>query len=196
MVVLSGCKADSLEIKLDAKQIGDVIDGDTISVSFDAEFSLLGELDEDGRADLDDLLAIAEDYMEIEDVELETTAMGVKVLVEGSIPLTNKQSDPSPWFIRVSEWDDEMMLVELATGENFASISRAMERVNFMLSADPYHPVKFKLKANGARLIAPAVEIDGVSHLFYRGTIDKRITMNFSGGAFDNTGAGFLIKLP
>jgi len=195
VAMLVGCKADSLEFKLTSKQIQSVVDGESVAVQFDAEFSLLGELDEDGRADLDRLIAIAEEVIEIEDVELETTALGVKVLIDGSIPMTTDKEEKSPWFLKVSNWDESTKRVELATGSNFKFLVGAMESVNFMLSADPYHPVKFKLKAKGAEVVAPAVEIDGVTHLLYRGAVDGRLTMNFSGGAFDDVGAGFLIKL-
>jgi hypothetical protein len=50
------------------------------------------------------------------------------------------------------------------------------------------------LKAPGSTVIAPAVEIGGITHLYYAEKIDNRLTMNFSGGPFDSTGGGFLVK--
>lgn len=196
LIVIAGCKADSIEIKLSDADIQDAIDGEEVDVDFEAQFSLLGELDEEGRVDLDRLVSIVRGYVELEDVELESELMGVKVLVEGSIPISASELENSPWFIKVSQWDDEQLRVELATGSSFPELADLMGDVNFLLSADPYHPIKYKLKAKGSLVTAPAVEINGRTYLLYRETVDKRITMNFSGGPYDNVGGGFLIRLP
>ena len=94
----------------------------------------------------------------------------------------------------VSPYDSEFYIVQLKTGTKFDRLESAMSDINFLLSADPFHPIKYKLKAPGSTVIAPAVEIGGITHLYYAEKIDNRLTMNFSGGPFDSTGGGFLVK--
>jgi hypothetical protein len=189
-----GCKADSLEIKLSDKDVQSAIAGEVVGIEFEAEFSMLGELDEENKAALDQLLVLAEEFLSLDDYEIEKGDFGAKVLLEGTIPLTTNTEEESPWYVSVSPYDDEFYTVQLKTGIKFNRLESAMSDINFLLSADPYHPIKYKFKAPGSTVIAPAVEIGGITHLYYSEKIEKRITMNFSGGPFDSTGGGFLVK--
>ena len=191
--ILTGCKADGLEVKLSGKDIASAIDGEEVTVDFEAEFSLFGELDEETKATLDQLLTLSEEYLVLDDVEIVKDDFTTKVLIEGSMPLTINGEEKSPWFIQISP-QGEFYSVQLTTGLRYERLAKDMGDINFLLSADAYHPVKFKLRAPGAAVIAPAVEIDGTTHLYYSEVIEKKLTMNFSGGPFDNTGGGFLIK--
>ena len=75
-----GCKADSLEIKLSDEEIKAAIAGETVSIDFEAEFSMLGELDEENKATLDQLLILAEEFLVLEDFEIENGDFGAKIL--------------------------------------------------------------------------------------------------------------------
>ena len=63
-----------------------------------------------------------------------------------------------------------------------------------MLAPSEYHPVKFKLKGSGVQILAPAVEVDGKSHLLLNTQIDGKLKLLFKGGVFESTGAGFFFK--
>ena len=192
--LLIGCKADSLEIKLSDEEIKAAIAGETVSSDFEAEFSMLGELDEENKATLDQLLILAEEFLVLEDFEIENGDFGAKILLEGSMPITANAQEESPWYIKVSPYGGSFYMVQLKTGGNFDRLESAMSDINFLLSADPYHPLKYKYKGPGSSVIAPAVEIGGTTHLYYSEKIENRLTMNFSGGPFDNTGGGFLVS--
>ncbi|MDA0360804.1 MAG: hypothetical protein O3A56_05715 [Proteobacteria bacterium] len=192
--LLLGCKADSLEIKLSDKDIQSAIAGKAVAIDFEAEFSMLGELDDENKATLDQLLVLAEEFLSLDDFEIAKGDFGAKVLLEGSIPLTANPGEESPWYVSVSPYDSEFYIVQLKTGTKFDRLESAMSDINFLLSADPFHPVKYKFKAPGSTVIAPAVEIGGIIHLYYSEKIENRLTMNFSGGPFDSTGGGFLVK--
>ena len=69
-----------------------------------------------------------------------------------------------------------------------------MQSINFMLAPSEYHPVKFKLKGSGVQILAPAVEVDGKSHLLLNTQIDGKLKLLFKGGVFESTGAGFFFK--
>ncbi|MBT6530037.1 MAG: hypothetical protein HOK99_03895, partial [Betaproteobacteria bacterium] len=86
LCILSGCKADGVEIKLSGKDIASAIDGEEITVDFEAEFSLFGELDEETKATLDQLVTLSEDYLVLDDVEIVKDDFTTKVLIEGSMP--------------------------------------------------------------------------------------------------------------
>lgn len=192
--LLLGCKADSLEIKLSDKDIQSAIAGEAVAIDFEAEFSMLGELDDENKATLDQLLVLAEEFLSLDDFEIAKGDFGAKVFLEGSIPLTANPEEESPWYVSVSPYDSEFYIVQLKTGIKFDRLESAMSDINFLLSADPFHPIKYKFKAPGSTVIAPAVEIGGITHLYYAKKIDNRLTMNFSGGPFDSTGGGFLVK--
>ena len=68
--LLLGCKADSLEIKLSDKDIQSAIAGEAVAIDFEAEFSMLGELDDENKATLDQLLVLAEEFLSLDDFEI------------------------------------------------------------------------------------------------------------------------------
>ena len=94
--LLLGCKADSLEIKLSDKDIQSAIAGEAVAIDFEAEFSMLGELDDENKATLDQLLVLAEEFLSLDDFEIAKGDFGAKVLLEGSIPLTANPEEESP----------------------------------------------------------------------------------------------------
>jgi hypothetical protein len=194
IALLAGCKADSLEIKISNDDVAKAISGKDSSVAFEAEFELFGNLDAKQKAELDRLIDLTDSYMDIDDIEIEKTMMGSKLIIEGLIPISVNKST-SPWYIKVSKWNDLLVEVKLETGTKFGALKSAITAVNMMLSPDPYHETKYKLKASGNYVLAPAVEIDGETHLFYSNNVDGRLTMKFVGDPFKNTGAGFLIDI-
>ncbi|QGG79679.1 hypothetical protein GH975_03485 [Litorivicinus lipolyticus] len=194
-MLVAGCNSDSLEINVNAAHIVSSLDGSPAGqADFEAEFSLLGELDDEQRAQLDAIVSAVESMMDIDSVEIESGDFGPSLLIEGSIPISNDPNERSPWYLKTSQFDDGLVQVELATGQNFEPLKSQMEDINFMLTPAAYHSVKYKLKGSRALVMAPAVEVDGVTHLFYRGALDKRLILNFNGGPFEQTGAGFVMS--
>ena len=63
-----------------------------------------------------------------------------------------------------------------------------------MLSPDEFHPTKIKLKGKDIHVIIPATEIDGEAHLFYKDTVNGKLSMKFDGGVFNKLGAGLFLK--
>ena len=51
-----------------------------------------------------------------------------------------------------------------------------------------------KLKGKDIQVIIPATEIDGEAHLFYKDTVNGKISMKFDGGVFNKIGAGLFLK--
>lgn len=193
-VVLLGCNADQLEVNLKTDDLRDAAVGEQLTTSFEAEFSLMSELDDQQRAELDQMIATVEDFMEIDDIEIQNSDFGITLTVEGQMPVSSSEV-ASPYYVSVTESDifGDMYRVELANGYEFERFQNAMQGINFMLAPNAVQPVKFKVRGEGT-VLAPAVEIDGYTYLLYAGDIERRLTMNFSGGPFENTSGGFLIS--
>ena len=192
--LLFGCNADQLEVNLKTEELREAATGTAMTTSFEAEFSLVSELDDQQRAELDQMIATVEDFMEIDDIEIQNSDFGITLTVEGQMPVSASEV-AAPYYVSVTESDifGDMYRVELANGYEFERFQNAMQGINFMLAPNAVQPVKFKLRGEGT-VLAPAVEIDGYTYLFYAGDIGRRLTMNFSGGPFENTSGGFLLS--
>lgn len=197
-LVFFGCKADELEIDIEAADAVSVLDGETYSAEFEAVFSSIGDLDDEDRAQVESIRKIVNRYLEISDFELEATDMGFEVSVEGEIPVTSSKDSNEPYFVHVSRSTlfDSYYRAQLKTGNAYTEMKNEMEAVNFMLSPEEYHPTQFRLTGESVEVIAPAAQVDGTAYYVFQGTVDRRLTMNFKGGVFDNIGAGFFFRMP
>ena len=195
-VFLFACKAKELTIELKIDDAIAAANGDLNMVEFEAEFSTFGELDNEKRAQVEALENILAKYLEIDDFELETNDNGFEVLIEGEVLITNDKNSDNAYFILVEDSNilDGYKELRFMTGHNFASLKGEMGSINFMLAPDEFHPVKFKIKGSDVEILAPAVEVDGVSHLLYKADLDGRLKLLFKGGIFEKTGAGFFFK--
>ena len=194
VALLTGCNADKLEVALKTDEIRAVGQGEETSVPFEAEFSLMSELDDQQRAELDQIIATVEDFMEIDDIELENSDFGINLLVEGQMPISST-SVPAPWYVSVTHSDifSDLYRIELANGSEFDRFQNALQGINFMLAPNAVQPVKFKIRGEGV-VMAPGVEVDGYTYMLYAGEIDRCLTMNFSGGPWENTSGGFFLN--
>ena len=195
--MLFACKADEVEIELDVEQLQAAADGTEVMAEFEAEFSNLGELDDEQRAQVDAVRDILEQYMAIDDFELESTDTGFEVTIEGEIPVVDTPRADHAYFIAV---DDSSSLsgyhrVSLQTGDDFTAMESKMSAISFMLSPNAYHPTKFRVDGESSRLLAPAAEVDGRAYLLYDAPLDERVRLVQKDGAFDQVGGGFFIRL-
>lgn len=200
IAALAGCKADELEIGIDEAEIRDAVGVGSPAVTFEATFSNNGELSltDNDRAQFEAIEKIIKQFIVLDDFEIELSDRGYDVVLNGIIPMTKYPDEPSAYFVFVSpsELFEGALRVELRTGTQFAKMVREIRDVNPMLAPDAYHPTLFQLKANGAEVIAPTVQVDGRYHLMWRGVVQHRLRMTFSGGAYDEIGAGFFLRLP
>jgi|GEM_PF-611081 len=195
--VLAGCKADEVEIELDTRQLLAVADGDSVTTEFEAVFSNIGELDNEQRAQVDAVRSILEEYMTIDDFELETTDMGFEVTIEGEIPVLGVDRADDAYYIAVRESPSlpGYHRISLETGDDFGRMEGEMSAINFMLTPDAFHPTKFRVDGQSPSLLAPAAQVDGRSYLLYDAPLEDRLRVVQKGGAFDSVGAGFFLRL-
>ena len=193
-LLLGGCKADSLTIKISADNISAATQGDEPRVSFVAEFKSYGDLDDKKRAELELVEGIVDKYLDIDDIDITKNGGQTILAIEGTIPVSTNAQVDDPWFIKVSEWDDQFDRVELATGSKYKKMATEILAISWAFEPEQYHEVKMRLKAKDKRVIAPLAQVDTETHLFYDATVTRSVSLNFVGDAFTEAGAGFLIS--
>jgi hypothetical protein len=194
---LIGCKADELEISIKTNDLISVRNGGSEVAEFEAVFSMVMELDNESRALVDALKNILVKYVYINDFEIKTTDMGFSLTIEGEIPVKRGGSSDAAYFISLEPSDviDGMTQVQLKTGQKFEQMNSEMTALNIMLAPDAFHPTRFRLRGdNNIEVLAPAVQVDGRDYLMWRGRVGDRLSLSFSGGAYDRTGAGFFFR--
>ena len=196
-IVLVACKADEVEVDLDVQQLQSAADGAEVMAEFEAVFSNLGELDNEQRAQVDAVRDILEQYMAIDDFELETTDTGFEVTIEGEIPVIDAPRADHAYFIAVSESASlpGYHRVALQTGDDFRAMEGEMSAISFMLSPDAHHPTTFRVDGESSSLLAPAAEVNGRAYLLYDAPLEDRVRLIQKDGPFDRVGAGFFIRL-
>src|SRR4051794_6473743 len=102
-VLLAGCRADDVDLKLSIDQLRRAIDGQLESVEFEAKFSQVSEIDEDYREKIEKLDQIARRYLRVDDFRIERNA----VYIEGQIPIffgprEQATEQASPWVLSIS----------------------------------------------------------------------------------------------
>jgi hypothetical protein len=192
-LALTGCKAKTVEMDLSADDVAAAVAGEQVMVDFEATFENVGQLDPEKRAQVTEAENLLRQHMTIEGFELETTQMGFKITISGSLPVA--ASSDAPYYIQVANSDTlaGYTRVQLAHGKGFNAMSKAIQRISFMLKPDAFHPTKIKWKGKGRQIIAPGVEVNGTGHLLYSGNDQGRVSLTFKDGVFDKIGAGFFV---
>ncbi|WP_173089019.1 hypothetical protein [Devosia sp. 1635] len=208
---LAGCKAEMVEVRLSAEDINSALAGEDVTVRFAASFNVLGELDAEQRAQMDQLQAIAERYLSIDDFQMTRGDYGSAELeLEGELPLITSENRAgaarSAFAIFVDAVEGEPLLsafshsVRLGTTETFAAMESNMQEVNIMLAADAVQPVQFRLRADAGadlQVLAGGFQLSGESFGVRTIPIEDgdSATITFKGGAYDAVAGSFLISL-
>lgn len=196
IVFLTACRANEVEIELKEADLRQAALGQTAIVPFEAVFENLGDLDQEQRDQIDQIRAILAQYMTVAAFDIETTGNGYEITIEGEIRVSQEKELQDPWYLHVtpSSTVPGFDRVQVVTGHSFESLQNRMQDVSFLLAPDAFHPTQFRLRSDSLEVIAPAVQKDGQFHLFWRSVISGRTNFNFSDGAFDGVGAGFLFR--
>lgn len=195
--LLAGCRAESVELTVSYEDVAAAIKGEKVTVPFEAVFSQFGNLGDDQKAEIDALATVVSKHMNVEDFEIGTAENKVVVTVEGEIPITTSETESSPYYVLVTKDGtfNGFATVQVALGRKFQAMQREMRAINFILAPEAFHPTKLKIKAKGKDIMAPAVEVDGTTHLLFSAQAKERLTLNYVGGPYERVGAGFYIKV-
>ena len=85
---LISCKSELVELEISTDDILDVINGGNADIEFESVFSLISELDDETKMQLEKMEIVAEKYASIDDFDVtEGEYLGLNISVEGEIPM-------------------------------------------------------------------------------------------------------------
>jgi len=201
-LMLFGCKADKIETSIGSEDLRKAIAGNTVSIEFKAEFSMMGDTeDEETKSQIKLIKNVVEKYISVEEFDITKGDFGFNITVEGDIPLVYSTgskivtSSESPWIMKVSDNIEGGILsnfshkLTFSTGPQFSAFSAELEGINFMLSPDQRQPMKFKIKNTGNSILhifTGGVEVGGESQAVYESRVEKRVSLTMKGGVYDS----------
>ena len=90
---LLSCKSELIELDIATDDILDVINGEELDIEFESVFSLISELDDETKMQLEKMEIVAEKYASIDDFDVtEGEYLGLDISVEGEIPMIYNSS--------------------------------------------------------------------------------------------------------
>lgn len=98
------------------------------------------------------------------------------------------------WYVSVGKYDGlaDAYIVRVVTSDSFPALREKLEEVSALMAPDAFHPTTFRLKADQLRILAPAVQFEGRTHLVLDTEVATSESLVFSGTPFEETGAGFI----
>jgi len=201
-VLLLGCKADIVETSIKTKHLQEALAGEEVTVTFEAEFSMMTEYDDETKAQITAIEEIVENYFSLEEFDVTQGDYGLNIAIEGEIPLVYSSngdasgSVDSPWVFVISDNTDGGSLsgypykLTVATTSRFSALEGELQNVNFMASPKEFQPMRIKLKRSGddvLRIFTGSVEVDGESKVLYETEVSKRITLTMKDGVYEKT---------
>ena len=200
---LISCKSELIELEIASDDILDVINGGNADIEFESVFSLISELDDETKMQLEKMEIVAEKYASIDDFDVtEGEYLGLSISVEGEIPMiynsngSINNSITSPWVLLISDnnflgsLSDYKYKLEFVTTPSYTAFDGELQNINFMLTADKFQPVKFKIKNkhDGTfEIFTGAVETDGESLTLLETIVEKRISLTMKEGIYNKT---------
>lgn len=207
-VILSGCKAEKVDLMLSDREIRKAIDGEATTAKFSADFKLLSKLDDRTKSQMDSVEKIVEQTMDIEDFEVSRGKYNVRIQLEGRIPVIFAQNDEpvqseSPWAVVVRNANFDWLpkhnfKVRIEPTNSFQTLKSRLATVNFMLVPDQFHPLRVRFRnrsQNKISVIAPGVEHDGEAHALLQKTVTKRQSFGYRGGVYNSTAPTMFLRL-
>jgi len=199
---LLGCKADIVETSIKTKHLQEALAGEEVTVTFEAEFSMMTEYDDETKAQINAIETIVENYVSLEEFDVTQGDYGLNIAIEGEIPLVYSPngdvsgSTKSPWALVISDNTDGGSLssypykLTVTTTSRFSAFEGELQNVNFILSPDEFQPMRIKLKRSGddvLKIFTGSVEVDGESKVVYETEVSKKITLTMKDGVYEKT---------
>lgn len=196
-MLLVGCKADELEVRIDLTQLRSAAAGNEVVAPFTVVFTHPRPLNTRQSAQVDDVWSALKEYVRITDFERENVDGGLRVSVDGEVPVRTTRTANDALFVSFTESTafGGFHRVTLETGERFDALQETLASINFALDLAEFHPTAMEITGRSSRLLAPAATVEGESHLLYDGVLNDSITIRQAGGAFQHTGPGFFVRM-
>ena len=157
LIFQAGCKAELIETKIKTSDIKRAISQGIKTVPFVTKITIVGG-SQDTRQQIKSFEEIIEQYVEIDDVEIEKSMMGTDLLIEGNIPLIHGKKLPKnrtdPWALFVKKNKVKGLSgsypysLTLLPTRNFGSLKNKFSELNILLTPRASQPVSIKMRNN------------------------------------------------
>jgi hypothetical protein len=198
-ILLTACKAEKVEVSLDANVIVTAVGGTDESVEFEA---VVGEKFTKVDSEKRDLIASVEsvitEYFPNSEVDVNIGADEYEIEVQSSLIVSkNQPTSGAPWYISSTQSaDGEGILVQLIPSQSFEKFSSDIKDVNIMLGPDEFQPVEYRFTAASGTVIVGGAIVDGVPMNIARIKMTgQRVKMQFKDGIWEQA-AGAFIYIP
>ncbi|RZU98760.1 hypothetical protein [Spiribacter vilamensis] len=195
--LLVGCKADELELQIDLTQLRSAAAGNEVLLPLKAVFTDPRPLNTRQSAQVDDVWSTLSEYMRVREFKRENVDGGLRVTIESEVPVLTTRNADDALFVSFTESTifSGLHRVTLESGERFEALQDELASINFALDLAEFHPTTIEITGRSSRLVAPAATVEDESHLLYDGTLDGQLRIRQSGGAFEQTGPGFFVRM-
>ncbi|MCH2631493.1 MAG: hypothetical protein MKZ89_13670 [Nisaea sp.] len=196
-VILTGCKAELIETKIKTSDIKRAISKGITTVPFETKITIMGET-EDTRQQIKSFGEIIEQYVELDDVEIEKSMMGMDLMIEGNIPLVHGKKLPrnrtDPWalFIKKNKVkglsESYPYSITLLPTRNFGSFKNKFSELNILLTPSASQPVSFKMRNNDKsqfNVFSGGAMVNGEAHAIFTANVKRKLSLTMKDGVYD-----------
>ena len=198
-VILTGCKAELIETKIKTSDIKRAISKGITTVPFETKITIMGET-EDTRQQIKSFGEIIEQYVELDDVEIEKSMMGMDLMIEGNIPLVHGKKLPrnrtDPWalFIKKNKVkglsESYPYSITLLPTRNFGSFKNKFSELNILLTPSASQPVSFKMRNNDKsqfNVFSGGAMVNGEAHAIFTANVKRKLSLTMKDGVYDTS---------
>ena len=196
-VILTGCKAELIETKIKTSDIKRAISKGITTVPFETKITIMGET-EDTRQQIKSFGEIIEQYVELDDVEIEKSMMGMDLMIEGNLPLVHGKKLPrnrtDPWalFIKKNKVkglsESYPYSITLLPTRNFGSFKNKFSELNILLTPSASQPVSFKMRNNDKsqfNVFSGGAMVNGEAHAIFTANVKRKLSLTMKDGVYD-----------
>ena len=196
-VILTGCKAELIETKIKTSDIKRAISKGITTVPFETRITIMGET-EDTRQQIKSFGEIIEQYVELDDVEIEKSMMGMDLVIEGNIPLVHGKKLPrnrtDPWALFIKKNNVKGLSesypysITLLPTRNFGSFKNKFSELNILLTPSASQPVSFKMRNNDKsqfNVFSGGAMVNGEAHAIFTANVKRKLSLTMKDGVYD-----------
>ena len=197
LILLGGCKAELIETKIKTSDIKRAISQGMTTVPFETKITIMGD-SKDTRQQIKSFEEIIEQYVELDDVEIEKSMMGMDLLIEGNIPLVYGKTLPKnrtdPWGLFIEKNNVKGLsgsypyTLTLLPTRNFGGFKNKFSELNILLTPSASQPVSFKMRNNDKsefNVFSGGEMVNGEAHAIYTANVKRKLSLTMKGGVYD-----------
>ena len=197
LILLAGCKAELIETKIKTSDIKRAISQGMTTVPFETKITIMGD-SKDTQQKIKSFEKIIEQYVELDDIEIEKSMMGMDLLIEGNIPLVYGKKLPKnrtdPWALFIKKNNVKGLsrlypyILTILPTRNFGGFKNKFSELNILLTPSASQPVSFKMRNNDKsefNVISGGAMVNGEAHAIYTANVKRKLSITMKDGVYD-----------